>query len=53
MVSAGRMAQVDAARLCQGAALERSHHGSSGQQMLYDFSVCFEKHPMDDGRAEE
>lgn len=53
MANAGRMSQVDTADLCQGAEQKRSHHSSSGRQMFYDFSVCFEKHPMDDHRAEE
>lgn len=53
MASAGRMLQVDTARLCQAAEQKRSHHGSSGRQKFYDFSVCFEKHPVDDRRAED
>lgn len=52
MANTGRMLQVDSARLCQGAEQRRSHHGSGRCQMFYDFSVCFEKHPMDARRAE-
>lgn len=53
MANAGRMSQVDTARSCQGAEQKTSRHSSSGHQMFCDFSVCSEKHPVDDRRAEE
>lgn len=46
MANTGRMLQVDTVRLCQGAEQKKSRHGCSGRQMFYDFSVCFEKHPV-------